>query len=90
MFKLWIFNCRDVSEKMSGTMDTRPPWSVRLGIGFHVMMCKYCLRYQRQLKLIRDLLRLYGSQTDPSPALPPLPKDVKLRIKQTIRNSLDR
>lgn len=53
----WLFNCKKVSHLVSEAMDRDISPARRIGIKFHLMMCRYCWRYERQLKTIRQLVR---------------------------------
>ncbi len=54
--KFWLFNCSKVSQLVSQAMDTKTSPARRIGIKFHLMMCKYCARYERQLQLLRKTI----------------------------------
>jgi hypothetical protein len=38
-------------------MDSKPSLSRRMGIRFHLMMCKLCRRYQKQLLFMANAMR---------------------------------
>lgn len=38
-------------------MDRKLPFHERMFIRFHILMCKYCSRFRRQLLLLRELSR---------------------------------
>ena len=52
-----MFCCKDVSQKFSESMDRKLPFHERMFIRFHILMCKYCSRFRRQLLLLRELSR---------------------------------
>ncbi len=63
-----MLNCREITERASDFLDATLPWHVRLQVRLHVMMCRYCREYIRQLALVaRTLRRLLGQE--PSPEL---------------------
>ena len=86
--KHWMFNCREVSRKVSESMDRSMPLSQRMMIRFHFMMCKYCARLQKQLLCIRLALRA----EDPSAAVEgpteSLSQDARERLKQLLKNAV--
>jgi len=55
--KHWMFCCKDVSQKVSESMDRKLPFHERMFIRVHILMCKYCSRFRRQLLLLRELSR---------------------------------
>lgn len=82
--KMWIFNCREVSRLVSESMDREMSLGQRLGIRFHLLMCRYCARFGQQLKRIRILVR---RQTEDS--VPPLAMDTKAKdqLKRLLKES---
>jgi hypothetical protein len=56
--KHWVFCCKDVSKKISESMDRNLPFHHRMFIHIHLMMCKYCARFKQQLMMLRNLSRL--------------------------------
>jgi hypothetical protein len=38
----WMFRCKDVSQKVSLSMDMSLPLHHRLAIRVHLVMCRYC------------------------------------------------
>jgi hypothetical protein len=63
-------------------MDTRLPLRKRIGIRFHLMMCRMCREYKKQLLLIsRAMRRLDQPEDVPKTMIIPLPDHVKQQIK---------
>lgn len=83
---LWLFNCKKVSRLVSDSMDRDLGFWRRLGIRFHLMMCRYCFRYDRQLRMIRQRLR--GGETE-DVAIQTLSEEQKKRLRELIRKHLD-
>jgi hypothetical protein len=54
----WMPNCRDVSRMVSESMDARPPFSRRMAMWIHLMMCRYCCRFRRQILFLRKMSRI--------------------------------
>ena len=77
----WMFNCKDVSQRVSESMDRSLPLYQRILIKMHLMMCKYCSRFQNQLLILRHACRLenlHGEDLDDAHALS---QDVADRLK---------
>ena len=53
-----MFNCQEVSKKVSQSMDTSVPVHHRIMINFHLMMCKYCNRLRKQLMILKKAVQL--------------------------------
>lgn len=49
--------CQEVSRLTSQAMDEKLPWLKRLGMRLHLMLCVWCRRNSKQLRLVRDLAR---------------------------------
>jgi hypothetical protein len=80
---MWMFNCKDVSRLVSESMDRRLTWRQRYGIRFHLLMCRYCSRYQKQMRLLRRLLR-QQAETPQDSSLPALDEAGKDRLRKLI------
>ena len=75
-------NCREMSRHSSRSLDARLPLFQRLGAGLHLMFCRFCRRYRRQL----TWLRLAAQKSpDTHPAIPPLSDLARNRLKQSLR-----
>ena len=54
-----MLNCREITERASDFLDATLPWHVRLQVRLHLMMCRFCREYVRQMTLVvRSLRRL--------------------------------
>ncbi len=54
-----MMNCRQVARLYSDSLEYRLPLKDRIGIRFHVMLCRGCRNFGRQMKLLRELARVY-------------------------------
>jgi len=52
-----MLSCKDVTRLLSESMDRSLPLGKRVGVRFHLLICKFCARYERQLLLIRETVR---------------------------------
>jgi len=83
--RIWMFNCRHVAQLVSESMDHKLSLSRRLGVRFHLLMCRHCARYGEQLRFIRRLIRnQLSSPIDPSLTLD---ESAKKRLRQIIVKS---
>jgi hypothetical protein len=83
----WMFNCKEVSRRVSESIDHNLPLYQRMLIWMHLLMCRYCARFRRQVMFLRELcrsLQLDERFIDPSVVLPP---DVRERIRQALKSS---
>lgn len=75
-------NCREMSRHSSRSLDAPLPFFQRLGVGLHLIFCRFCRRYRGQLKWLRRTAR---KSTDASPAPIPLSELSRSRLKQSLR-----
>lgn len=52
-----MLNCREITERTSDYLDAALPWPVRLQVRMHLLMCRFCREYVRQMQLLRETLR---------------------------------
>ncbi len=52
-----MLSCKDVTRLISESMDHSLPLGKRVGVRLHLLICKFCARYERQLLLIRETVR---------------------------------
>ena len=81
-------SCKDVTQLLSEAMDRSLPLGKRIGVRFHLLICKFCARYERQLLLIRETVRRLVA-TEEKSGEPPgetLSKEAKERIRNSLRN----
>lgn len=84
-----MLSCKDVTQLISESMDHSLPPGKRIGVWLHLLICKFCVRYERQLLLIRKTVRRIAAmedQPEPSPG-DPLSVEAKARIRRSLRNS---
>jgi len=80
-------SCEKTTRLISEGMDHHLPWFKRMAVRMHLLMCRYCAAYYRQLTGIRALLakaRQAGRQI-PAEAGPDLSDAARRRIKEALR-----
>lgn len=64
-----MLNCREITQRASGYLDGALPWHVRLEVRLHLMMCRFCREYVRQMTLVMQALRrLPGREPSAAPS----------------------
>ena len=84
----WMYNCKEVSEMVSDSMDRALPFYQRVLMRMHLLMCKYCTRCREHFETLRAASRyeeLHGKELDDSHALS---NDGKERLKEFLKNHL--
>ncbi|XOV88216.1 MAG: anti-sigma factor [Pseudomonadota bacterium] len=46
-----MLTCKEVCENASDAIEEKPGFSRRLGLGLHLLICKHCRRFLRQLRV---------------------------------------
>jgi len=59
-----MLSCKDVTKLLSESMDRSLPLGKRVGVRFHLLICRFCARYDRQLLLIRETVRRLATTED--------------------------
>ncbi|MBK5094782.1 MAG: zf-HC2 domain-containing protein [Deltaproteobacteria bacterium] len=81
-----MLSCKDTTLLVSESMDRTLPPGRRLAKRLHLMMCVLCARYERQLFMMREVLKRVGAEENP-----PGPDDVTLspEAKERIKKALN-
>ena len=79
--------CDVITQKISESLDHKISLRNRLKIRLHILFCKWCRRYQRQLLSIHSLfeIRLQGEEEGTLPKGSTLTPEARERIKQNLR-----
>ena len=84
------FNCKEATRLVSESLDRKLPFHQRIGIRIHLLMCKFCSRYEKQLMFLRKTSRtqkMYEEDTESYTSLPP---EARKRIKNFLHDNLDK
>jgi hypothetical protein len=85
--KHWMFRCNDVSQKVSQSMDAALPVHQSIAIWVHLMMCRYCYRFKKQLMMLRKMSRKIDNYPPHVPSKETLSPETKERIKKKLKAS---
>lgn len=75
-------SCKVISQKISDSMEAKLSFSDRLKVKVHLMGCKFCERYRKQLLALRGMLENYTEKD----ADRKLSKESKERIKRRLKD----
>lgn len=89
-----MLSCREATRLISQSLDEPLPFRRRMGLKFHLLMCRFCSRYQKQMLLIREATRSIaeGEQRGMAFGFPEamevsLGPEAAARIKRSLRNA---
>lgn len=83
-----MFNCKEVSRLVSESMDHRLPLYQRVLIWMHLLMCRYCARFRRQVMFLKKLCLSYQMDERAMDTAVNLSPDAQERIRQALKSSL--
>jgi len=86
MMNHWMFRCKDISRKVSLSMDTRLPLHERLAVEIHMLMCRYCARFRTQLRLLSKMSGQLDVELPDCEPTEGLSEDCKNRIKDALQH----
>ncbi len=84
----WMFNCKEVSRRISESMDHDISLYQRMLIRMHVLMCRYCARFRRQVLFLRELCRSRRWDESAPNTSVHLPPNARERIRQVLKSQL--
>lgn len=76
-----MLNCKQASELASRVMDAELTLGQRMSLKFHLMMCRGCTNFSRQLQFLRTAARRYGMRE----GMPRLSEEARQRIARAMR-----
>jgi len=79
-----MLTCREASRLISESQDRKLRLHERLGLRMHLWMCINCRRFERQISMIRRLLRSPSNPETPDSQDAGLPSDAQERIRQAM------
>jgi hypothetical protein len=65
-------------------MDQAVPVGPRMSMWMHLLMCPDCLRFTRQLKLLRLAVRRFGRELEVNGVSGPMPPEVRERLERCL------
>ena len=82
---LFTLSCRLASQLLSKAQDTPLTRTERAALRLHLLICRSCRRFNRQLILLRQILRGLVARTCAGKAVePPLPPGQRRQLLQRI------
>lgn len=76
-------NCKEAARLQSEALDHKLPFRKRFGLRIHLMLCKWCCRYGKQVGFLRD-----AAQEHPEKLSEPAPQKLSDEARERIRRKL--
>ncbi len=79
-----MISCKEVTRTISSGEQEAAAWPRRLMVQFHLLMCRHCRRYARQLKKLGVVARdVWGGDSVDARRLEELEREVLARVGRT-------
>lgn len=78
-------SCREATRSQSEAMDRPLPLRKRIGLHIHLMLCRWCRRYGKQIGFLRSVAHQHEEHEE---TLPPqtLRPEAKERMKERLKS----
>jgi len=82
-----MITCEDAARLLSESLDGKLSFRKRIALRMHLLMCKLCPRFWRQLLLLKDAAHRYGEEKEREVLSPSdrLSLGARERIKQALK-----
>ncbi len=80
-----MLSCKEASALVSSGMDRKLPLMQRIGLWLHLIMCKHCRHYRKQLRIIRDIARQYEERWQRTSTPDRLSREAVDRITKAVK-----
>jgi predicted anti-sigma-YlaC factor YlaD len=79
--------CEVISQKISESMDNKISPIDRIKIRIHLLGCKFCQRYEKQLIMMQKMIEKRTTEMDELPGGPKLSNELRQKLKLKIKES---
>ena len=81
-----MLSCKDVTKLVSESMDRSLPLGKRVGVRLHLLICRFCERYRRQILLLRETARhlAHAGEMPGEPFSETLSPEARERIRRSL------
>jgi len=77
--------CRQVSRLQSDALDQHLPLPKRFGLQLHLLVCKWCRRYGKQIRFLREAVHEHPAEVDEATPRT-LSPEARERLKRSLRS----
>lgn len=78
-----MLSCKEVSLLLSRACDERLPWRVRLAVRLHLLYCRGCRQFEKQLHVLRSAAHRLADHLDAT-SRQVLPEAARRRIRKAM------
>lgn len=84
LLKTLFPSCRDASQLQSESLDRSLPFFKRAGLGLHLLVCSWCRRYGKQIRLMKGAVHEHADAIHNAES-EALSDEAKERIKKSLQ-----
>ena len=77
-------NCREAARLQSEALDEKLTFSKRFGLSLHLLICKWCRRYGRQVRFLRE-----AAHEHPDQLVEAMPQKLSSEARERIKKRLE-
>ena len=85
-----MLSCKEATRLVSEGLDRELPFWQRLGLRLHVVMCRGCSRFARQITALNRVIADHYSNGPPADVSEHVPPDAVQRIKSSLHQATHR
>jgi len=79
-------DCKTITPLLGASLDRKTTWWEKISIRTHLLTCKYCDRYLKQIRFLAEAMQAHGKKTPSSDEFSSgLSTESKARIKDLLR-----
>ena len=87
-FRTVMPTCRQAVRLQSDALDRPLPILKQIGLGFHLLVCRWCRRYGKQLRFLRRAAQEHADTlTETTPQA--LSAEARERLKRSLRDNAE-
>ena len=83
-----MLTCKEATQLISKSLDHQLNWRERFKVRVHLITCKYCKRFLKQLTVLRNAFGQVTQSIEANDNIQ-LPAETKTRIIDSIESSMD-
>ena len=80
-----MLTCKETTQLISKSLDRQLTWRERFTVRVHLITCKYCKRFLKQLTVIRDAFSQITKLIEMDDSIQ-IPAETKTRISNSIES----
>lgn len=82
-----MLSCKEATRLVSEGLDRKMSFLRRMGLRFHVLMCRGCSRYARQITALNRLVSNHYADGPPAEVSEGVSRDTVQQIKSALRRA---